>query len=96
MSEEQLKAFLEAVKVDADLQEKLKEATDSDEVIAIASSAGFLISTKDLQRPQENISEQQLEELVVGGMSGINCPGGATQINYQNTLFQWCGSCERH
>jgi predicted ribosomally synthesized peptide with nif11-like leader len=36
MSEEQLKAFLEAVKADAGLQEKLKAAGDADAVVAIA------------------------------------------------------------
>jgi predicted ribosomally synthesized peptide with nif11-like leader len=37
MSEEQLKAFLEAVKADAGLQEKLKAASDADAVVAIAT-----------------------------------------------------------
>ena len=41
MSEEQLKAFLEAVKTDAGLQEKLKVATDADAVVAIAKAAGL-------------------------------------------------------
>ena len=41
MSEEQLKAFLEAVKDDAGLQEQLKAAGDADAVVAIAKAAGF-------------------------------------------------------
>ena len=36
MSEEQLKAFLEKVKVDTTLQDKLKAAADVEGVIAIA------------------------------------------------------------
>ena len=36
MSEEQLKAFLEKLKDDSSLQEKLKAAADSDAVLAIA------------------------------------------------------------
>ena len=36
MSEEQLKAFLEKVKADTSLQEKLSAAADSDTVLAIA------------------------------------------------------------
>ena len=44
MSEEQLKAFLEKVKADTSLQEKLKAAADSDVVLAIAKEAGFMIS----------------------------------------------------
>jgi len=41
MSEEQLKAFLEAVKADAGLQEQLKAATDPGAVVAIAKAAGI-------------------------------------------------------
>ena len=44
MSEEQLKAFLDKVKGDTSLQEKLKAAADSDAVLAIAKEAGFSIS----------------------------------------------------
>ena len=36
MSEEQLKAFLEKVKVDPGLQEKLRAAADIDALVAIA------------------------------------------------------------
>ena len=41
MSEEQLKAFLEAVKADEGLQEKLKAAADADAVICHCQSRGF-------------------------------------------------------
>ena len=44
MSEEQLKAFLEKVKTDTSLEEKLKAAPDSDAVLAIAKEVGFVIS----------------------------------------------------
>ena len=66
MSEEQLKAFLEAVKADASLQEKLKAAGDVDAVVAIAKAAGFAISVDDLERAQSEISEEELEG-VAGG-----------------------------
>ena len=61
MSEEQLKAFLEKVKADTSLQEKLKAAADSDAVLAIAKDAGFSISTDDLTKAQSIISDQELE-----------------------------------
>ena len=61
MSEEQLKAFLEAVKADAALQEKLKAAADVDAVVAIAKAAGFMISTEELEWAQPDISEEDLE-----------------------------------
>ena len=67
MSEEQLKAFLEKIKTDASLQEKLKAAADNDAVVAIAKVAGFSISTDDLKKAQSEISEEELEG-VAGGM----------------------------
>ena len=58
MSDEQLKAFLEAVTVDAGLQEQLNAASDADAVVAIAKAAGFVISTEELARA---LSEAQAE-----------------------------------
>ena len=52
MSEEQLKAFMDAVKADAGLQEKLKAAGDADAVVAIAKAAGFVISAEELTAQQ--------------------------------------------
>ncbi len=49
MSEEQLKAFIEKVKADTCLQEKLKAAADANAVSAIAKEAGFSISADDLK-----------------------------------------------
>jgi predicted ribosomally synthesized peptide with nif11-like leader len=69
MSEEQLKAFMEAVKADAGLQEKLNAAADVDAVVAIAKEAGFLISAEELQRSQAEISEEELEG--VAGGTGV-------------------------
>ena len=67
MSEEQLKAFLEKVKADTSLQEKLKAAADSDAVLAIAKDAGFNISIDDLKNAQSKISEEELEDVTGGG-----------------------------
>jgi len=66
MSEEQLKAFLEAVKADAGLQEKLNAAADPDAVVEIAKEAGFVISADELERRQAEISEEELEEVSAG------------------------------
>ena len=67
MSEEQLKAFLEKVKADTSLKEKLKAASDADGVVAIAKEAGFKISAEDLNEKVE-LSEEELEG-VAGGKS---------------------------
>ena len=62
MSEEQLKAFLEKVKADTGLQEKLKAAADADAVLAIAKEAGFSISADDLKNAQvTELSDEELE-----------------------------------
>jgi len=74
MSEEQLKAFQEAVKADAGLQEQMKSAADEDSVVAFAKAAGFVISAEELQRAQAEVSEDELEG-VAGGLSTalVNC-----------------------
>ena len=69
MSEEQLKAFLEKVKGDTSLQEKLKAAADADAVTAIAKEAGFNVSADDLTKAQSELSDQELEG-VAGGTTG--------------------------
>lgn len=75
MSEEQLKAFLEKVKTDSSLQEKLKAAANSDATLAIAKEAGFRISVDDLKKTQTEISEQDLE-----GMAG-GCQVDSAQLS---------------
>jgi predicted ribosomally synthesized peptide with nif11-like leader len=75
MSEEQLKAFLEAVKADAGLQEKLKAAADADAVVAIAKEVGFMISADEfsgLQAVGEELSDEELEG-VAGGHPWRGC-----------------------
>ena len=67
MSDEQLKAFLEKVKADTNLQEKLKAAADSDAVLAIATEAGFSVSDDDLNNAQSELSEEELEAVAGGG-----------------------------
>ena len=82
MSEEQLKAFLEAVKADAGLQEKLKAASDADAVVAIAKAAGFVISADELKSAQAEISEEELEGVAGGGVPFTVCslPGAACYL----------------
>ena len=74
MSEEQLKSFLEKVKADTSLQEKLKAAADADAALAIAKEAGFAITAEDIQSMQSRVelSEDEVEG-VAGGASKIYC-----------------------
>ena len=75
MSEEQFKAFLEKVKSDTSLQEKLKAAASPEAAIAlltqIAKEAGFAITAEDIQSMQSATVELSDEELeaAAGGRS---------------------------
>ena len=83
MSEEQLKAFLEKVKSDTELQEKLKSVTSAEAAIEVAKDSGFSITLEDIQTLQSEaseISDQELENaaggtILVGGImaSAIAC-----------------------
>ena len=72
MSKEELKAFLEKVKCDTSLQDRLKAAKSQDEVVSIAKEHGHDFGT-------EHISQLSAEELegVAGG--GFTC---APQLTY--------------
>ncbi len=68
MSEEQLKAFWEAIQADAGLQQKLQGVTELDAVAAIAKEAGFSISAEEIKKAQSEfeLTDEQLEN-VAGG-----------------------------
>ena len=66
MSEEQLKAFWEAVQADTFLQEKLRAATDADSIVSIAKEAGFEITAEEVKEAQAQLSDEQLRG-VAGG-----------------------------
>ena len=76
MSEEQLQAFLQAVKSDLGLQEKLKAVTDVGAVVAIAKSAGFVISAEQLNAQVEELSDEELESVSGGTLLVATVVGG--------------------
>lgn len=62
-------AFLEAVKADTSLEDKLKKAADADAVVAIAKEMGFVISVESLEsftKAEAELSEEELEALAGG------------------------------
>ena len=70
MSEEQLNAFLEKVKGDTTLQDKLKAAGSNEAAIEIAKDAGFSITAEDIQSMQSatvELSDEELEGAAGGG-----------------------------
>ena len=70
MSEEQLKAFLDKVKADTSLQEKLDAAASPEAAMEIAKAAGFAITAEDIQSMQSATAELSDKELegAAGGM----------------------------
>ena len=72
MSEEQLNAFLEKVKSDTSLQEKLKAAASPEAAVEIAKAAGFLITAEDIQSMQSATVELSDDELE-GAAGGVRC-----------------------
>ena len=62
MSEEQLKAFLEKVKGDSNIQKELKVAKSPEDVAGIAKEHGHEFGTEHMQE----LSEEELES-VAGG-----------------------------
>jgi len=87
MSKDQLRSFLEAVNTDTALQEKLKDAAESDAVAAIAQSAGFESVSPDLVTDfleyvaaQSAIQQEGDQELsaVSGGLSSLAIAGIAS------------------
>ena len=70
MPEEQLKAFLEKVKSDTELQEKLKAAASPEAAVAIAQEAGFAISAEDLQSMQSTTKLEVSDEELEGAAGG--------------------------
>ena len=76
MSEEQLKAFLEKVKSDTELQEKLKTAASPEAGLEIAKKAGFSITSEDIQSMQSaTVSDGELEG-AAGGIRSWFCGRG--------------------
>ena len=94
MSEEQLKAFLEKVKADTNIQEKLNGAADADTVVEIAKEAGFLIAAEDFQSMQSataELSDEELEEAAGGRNADTRRPTGCGNLG--TNTWTTCGTC---
>ena len=82
MPEEQLKAFMEAVKADEALQGEVNRAgDDADAVVAIAKAAGFVISAEELARAQAEISEDDLAGVAGGSTTSLGVVLGLARGN---------------
>ena len=72
MSEEQIKAFWEAIQSDQALQQKLQGVNDPGAIVDIAKEAGFTISAEEVQTAQVELSDEQLDG-AAGGRDYCNC-----------------------
>ena len=91
MSEEQLKAFLEKVKGDTTLQDKLKAAGSNEAAIEIAKDAGFSITAEDIQSMQSATVELSDVELETAA-GGVQSPSFDIDIRCRACLFQTEGN----
>mgnify|MGYP001476636192 CR=1 FL=1 len=83
MSEEQLKAFLEKVKADTSLQDKLNAAGSNEAAIEIAKAAGFAITADDIKTQPVELSDEELEG-AAGGRATVRraCRGGCVWFTH--------------
>ena len=70
MSKEQLKAFLEKVNGDTSLQEKLKAAESSEDVVSMAKEHGHDFGTEHITQ----LSEEELEGVAGGIVKKLYAP----------------------
>ena len=91
MSEEQLKAFLEKVKSDIELQDKLKAAASNEAALQIAKDAGFAINAEDIQSMQSQSGEVSDEELEGASGGRVANPHGGSN----DTLCVMISQCGR-
>ena len=75
MSDEQLKAFWDAIQSDSALQEKLQGVTDLGAIVDIAKEAGFTISVEELEQAQKELSDEQLDGAAGGFDIGCGSNG---------------------
>ena len=83
MSEDQLKAFLEKVKADTNLQEKLKAAKSPEDVVGIAKEHGHEFTADKINQ----LSDEDLEGVAEGLFTGF--PICITQSPYVKGVCIW-------
>lgn len=81
MSQESVKEFYQILENDTELQELVKTAKDSENIVQIAANKGYEFTAEELEATmQEAISEEELEA-VAGGLEDTKCKRGYIVIN---------------
>ncbi len=70
MSDEQLKAFWDAIQSDSALQQKLQGVTDPAAIVDIGKEAGFLVSIDEVQKAQAELSNVKLSDEDLDNVAG--------------------------
>ena len=76
MSEEQFRAFIDFANTDEAVHTELSAAIDSDanSIASVAQATGFDVTVDDVNRAQEDLSDEQLSgEELEGIVGGDNC-----------------------
>lgn len=70
MSDEQLKAFWDAIQSDSALQQKLQGVTDPAAIVDIGKEAGFVVSIDEVQKAQAELSNVELSDEDLDNVAG--------------------------
>ena len=89
MSQEDITQFLQAVREDPSLQEKLKSAADADALIAVAKAAGFSISAEELKDAEAHLSEEEMESVAGGCMDQTIVAGTTVACHLLGLKWNW-------
>ena len=86
---ENLKAFLAKVSVDAQLIERLKAAKDYDEILALAKELGLELTLADIEPENVELSEDELNAVSGGKSGGCFCmlAGGGGGKNGRDDVY---------
>ena len=86
---ENVRAFLEAVKGDPALRERLREMAVN-EVIAAAREKGIELAEKDLKPASDELGEDELNNVAGGGGGGCLIVGGAGGVDDDDDKIYGC------
>ena len=89
MSHDDLQKFLQAVREDPSLQEKLKSASDADALSAVAKAAGFSISAEELKDAEAHLSDEEMESMAGGCMDQTFVAGTTLACHLLGFKWNW-------
>ena len=97
MVNSKLEAFLDKVRDDQLLQDRLIKAESNEEVIQIARELGFSLDESNLRSPSDDLNDSDLEAASGGAISKTTCTVlcilKMSGVNFEKThAFRYCGA----